>query len=130
MLDDNIDKDDGWFTNEDKTLRYTIYPAGTTRAAIDAGTATVANITGFGLSFMLKRDMGDLDSDVLIVKTSALSQITITGASGLADVLLGDGDTENLGEGTYWHELKRIDPGLETVLSQGQVRLRQAVHRS
>lgn len=132
MLDDNIDKVDGWMTGEDKSLVFTIYVAGTTRAAIDAGTASAQNVTGWALSYMLKRNFTDADSDALITKTTAAGSIALTTpASGIVTVTITDTDTENLEEGVpYYQELKRTGDGVEAILSQGQVRLRQSVHKS
>lgn len=131
MLDDNIDKVDGWMTGEDKSLVFTIYAAGTTRAAIDAGTASAQNVTGWALSYMLKRNFTDADSDALIIKTTSSGIALTIPASGIVTVTITDTDTENLEEGTpYYQELKRTGDGVESILSQGQVRLRQSVHKS
>lgn len=131
MLDDNIDKVDGWMTGEDKNLVFTIYQTGTTRAAIEAGTASAQNVTGWTLSYMLKRNITDIDSEALITKTTTSGIALTTPASGIVTVTITDTDTENLAEGdVYYQELKRTGDGVEAVLSQGQVRLRQAVHKS
>lgn len=131
MLDDNIDKIDGWMTGEDKSLVYTIYVAGTTRAQIDAGTATPQDISGWTLSFKLKARLEDPDASALISKITGAGITLTTPASGVATVALTDTDTDTLGEGkTYYHELKRTGDGVEAILSQGQVNLRQSVHRS
>jgi hypothetical protein len=134
MLDDNIDKADGWMTGEDKNLVFTIYTTGTTRAQIDAGGATPQNVTGWTLSYLLKRSIGDADSDALISKTTSSGIALTTPASGIITVTIDDTDTDTLldteADAIFWQELKRTNAGLEAVLSQGQVRLRRSVHRS
>jgi hypothetical protein len=108
-----------YFTGEDKTLAFTIY-------ASDG--VTLQTITGWSLSWMLKADPEDEDSEALITKVTP-TEVAITGASTLT-VTLADDDIEDLDADTkYHHELKRTDAGLETVLSYGPFQLKQAVHR-
>lgn len=130
MLDDNIEKEDGWFTNEDKSLVFTVYQTGTTHAQIDAGVASPQNVTGWSLSYMLKDSPADADSAARITKTTASGIALTTPASGIVTVSISDTDTESLvADALYYQELKRTDSGFETVLSQGTVRLRQSLHR-
>lgn len=108
-----------FFTGEDKILSFTIYQS-------DGSTAQ--NITGWSLSWMVKADKTDEDDEALVTKSGA--GVTITnGAAGQCSVTVEDSDIAALVGGTrYYHELKRTDAGLETVLSYGTFRLTQAVH--
>ena len=101
------------FTGEDKVIQFTI---------------TDQTITGWALSWMVKRRATDADANALITKTTAAGGITITGAN-TCEVALTDDDSSTLRADTYRHELKRTDAGLETVLSSGACTFRQAVHR-
>lgn len=125
--EENIRPDDNFFLNEDKTLTF--------GAVLDSDGAGV-NISGWALSWMLKRLITDSDSDAVITKTTS-SGIAITGSynSTLASntqravVTIADTDTSSLSAGIYHHELKRTDAGLETVLSFGTARLKRGVHQ-
>jgi hypothetical protein len=118
---DTVDITEQYFTGEDKTLRFTIYT--------DADHSATEDITGWALSWLVKRRKRQTDADAVITKTTG-SGITITSAAaGVLDVALSDTDIANIaGDALYWHELKRTDAGSETVLSQGLFRLTQAVH--
>jgi hypothetical protein len=125
------------FTGEDKGLAFVVYApaaAGVTRAqhnaAIAADTAPRQDITGWALSWMVKRHKTDLDADALITKTTGDVEITLTDAEeGECSVPLADEDIAVItGERQYWHELKRVDPGFRAVLSFGAYVLNQAVH--
>lgn len=123
MADDlNIENDDDWFIGCDYELPVTIY---TTRAH----TAT-QDITGWALSFMVKRRPTDADANAVIIKTTGGSGIALTTpGSGLLTVTIADTDTDTLAADTYWFEVRRTDAGFETVLTHGTAVLRQAVHR-
>ena len=87
---------------------------------------TPQDITGWTLSWMLKRKATDADASALVTKAATLT----TPASGICTVALTDDDTSALLAGNlYRHELKRTNTGLETVLSYGKVNIKQAVHR-
>lgn len=119
-IERNITSDDDFFLGEDKTLSFTVYQS-------DGSTAQ--NITGWALSWMLKKDARDADADAKVTKTTG-SGITITsGAAGTLTVTIDDTDTASLAAGVYQHELKRTDDGFETVLTFGTCVLRQSVHR-
>lgn len=109
-----------FFTGEDKSLTFTIVDA--------AGVAQ--NISGWALSWMVKRRKTDADAAALLTKTTAAAGIALTTpASGICTVTVEDSDLVTLAGGQlYYHELKRTDPGFETVLSFGQFVLNQAVH--
>lgn len=117
----DITADHEWHTNTDHVLEFTIYQADGT---------TAQNITGWALSWLLKRNHDASDADALLTKTTASAlQVDITsGATGRVDVIVLDTDTLSLAGGTYVHELKRTDAGEESVLSYGRARLKQSLH--
>ena len=116
----NITDEDEWFIGEDKTLTVTIYQSDET---------TPQNVTGWAVSFMLKRKRTDTDANALITKTTADDVALTTPGSGVITVSIADDDTSDLRADTYWYEIKRTDAGFETVLTYGSVELLQAVHR-
>jgi hypothetical protein len=85
-------------------------------------------LTGFALSFMIKRRASDLDADALVTLTTSGGAISISGAA--ATVSVADTDTDSLSAGSYAWELKRTDAGAETVLGYGQLRLMRGVHHT
>lgn len=117
----NITKDDDWFTGEDKSLVFTIYQSDET---------TAQDITGWTLSYRLKRSPADLDADAVLTKTTSSGIALTTPGSGVCTVTIEDTDTDSLSPSTYFHELKRTNAGNETVLTKGSVLLQQAIHRS
>ncbi len=114
---------DSYFTGEDKSLVFTIYQANGT---------TAQNITGWALSWMVKRNATDADGAALVTKTTAGGGVVLTTpASGICTVTVEDSDIATIvGGNAYAHELKRTDAGAETVLSYGSFVLTQAVHGS
>ena len=117
----NISPADDFFTGEDKTLPITIYQANGT---------TAQNITGWNLSWLVKRKRLDLDVAAVVTKVTPTGITLTTPLSGLCTVTVTDEDIATLSADTlYYHELKRTDVGSETVLTFGTFRLRQAVHR-
>jgi hypothetical protein len=110
-----------WFTGEDKALQFSL---------LQADDVTPQDITGWALSWMVKRRTADADASALVTKTTS-SGITLTSASsGICSVSVSDTDIASIVAGTlYHHELKRTDDGFETVLSYGLFVLRSAVHR-
>lgn len=105
----------------------------------DPDDLTVAiEITGFALSFMLKKSLSDADAAAKLTKTTAGGGIAIAGtfnataASNLqrATVTIADTDTDALAPGLHYWELKRTDAGLETRMAYGKVVLVRGVHRS
>lgn len=121
-IEQNITPYSQYFTGEDKSLSCIIFQAdGETRQ----------DLTGWtGLSWLVKEDPDDEDEDALVTKTLG-SGITVTDAvQGVVTVTVSDDDIAELeGETAYYHELKRTDDGLETVLLFGRFQLAQAVHR-
>lgn len=118
----NIVATDHLFAGEDKTLSYEVFAAGST--------TTMENVTGFTLQWTLKR------GEVTLTKTTT-SGVTITGVydsvratnTQRVVVTIADTDTENFTAGRYTMALKRLDAGLEAVLSHGTVDLQVAAIR-
>lgn len=110
-----------YFTGEDKSLPCTIY---------QRDDATLQDITGWALSWMVKARRTDDDADALVTKTTSNGGIVLTTpASGVCTVTVSDTDIASLaGEVQYFHELKRTDAGNETVLIYGKFILSQAIH--
>ena len=115
------------FQGEDRLYVFTVLNVAET-AAID--------ISGWTLSWMVKRYNGDADLSALVSKTTSAG-IVISGTfnatpavnTQVATVTVDDTDTISVSEGTYSHELKRMDAGFETVLSYGVFELIQGVVR-
>ena len=118
----NVGVDDAWFIGEDKELVITCY---TSQAY-----TTAQDITGWSLSYMLKRHKRDADADALVTKTTGGGIALTTPASGVCTVSIADTDTDGLDEDSYHHELKRTGAGTEAVLMYGGVYLRRGVHRT
>jgi hypothetical protein len=117
----DITADDDFFQGEDKALLDTIYQSDGT---------TVQNVTGWAISFMVKKHATDSDANAKITKTTAAGGIVLTAPlSGLITITLTKADTANLPADSYPYEVKRTDDGSETVLTEGRLTLRQAVHR-
>src|SRR5574338_326092 len=129
----NITSDDLVFIGTDLTLR----------CRYKDGEAP-PNVSGWALSWMLKRRKSDGDDEAIITKTSNAGGISVSGTYN-ADpdlneqriyVAIADEDTAAVGSpagpinpGSYRHELKRTDEGLETVLLEGSFYWKQGVHR-
>lgn len=116
---DVVNIGDEYFTGEDKALLFSI-----TDASDDP-----QDITGWAISWMVKRRKTHPDADAIVVKTVG-SGITLTSpTTGVLSITVSDTDVAAIvGGNLYYHELKRTDAGFETVLSQGQFVLNQAVH--
>lgn len=115
----HIERD--FYTGTDVSLSFTVYNG-------SSGT-TPKDITGYSLSWMLKKRQKDSDASAKVTKTTSAG-ITITDpTAGECVVSIADTDTAALSAGVYYHELKRTDDGSETVLSSGRALLKQAVHR-
>ena len=115
----NIEKTDHFFAGEDKTLSYEIFAAGST--------TLMENVSGWSLQWTMNQNAAN------VTKTTSTG-ITITGVYNSTRavntqrviVTLTDSDTELLTGGRYQISLKRIDAGLEAVLSHGTVDLQVA----
>lgn len=137
----NITSADKIFYDTDQILRYTIYAPGATDAQIAAGTAIPQDVTGWSMSWTLRRKTGSPDPP-LILKTTSGGGITITGVfnsdpllnTQRVDVLIEDKDTYdtsvnpivNIEPGMYQYALKRTDTANETILAWGSFELLQA----
>jgi hypothetical protein len=116
----DITADDDFFQGEDKALLDTIYQSDGT---------TVQNVTGWAISFMVKKHATDSDANAKITKTTAAGGIVLTAPlSGLITITLTKADTVNLPADSYAYEVKRTDVGSGTVLTQGKLTLLQGVH--
>lgn len=102
----------------------------------NAAESQCINISGWALSWMIKRRKSDLDASALLVKTTAVGGIAIAGVfnvdpalnAQVATVTIADTDTTTIAEGLHYWELKRTDDGFETVLAYGRIDLRRPVH--
>jgi hypothetical protein len=109
-----------YFTGEDKRLTFTV---------VQGGTTTPQNLTGWGLSWMVKRKYADADASAIVAKTTPTDITVSNPLTGVCTVVVSDSDISAMKAGVlYHHELKRTDAGLETVLSYGTLMLQQAVH--
>ena len=103
----------------------------------NAAETACVDITGWALSWMVKRYPADTDLQAIVTKTVALGGIVISGVfnatpsvnTQVATVTLVDTDTTLVDPGLYRYELKRTDDNLETVLSYGPLVVIQGVHR-
>lgn len=120
-IQSNITASDEWYTGEDKQLVFTIYQSDGT---------TAQDVTGWALSWRLKKRATDADSASILTKTTVSGIALTTPASGIVTVTVDDTDTDSLAPQTYYHELKRTTAGNETVLAYGTALLKQALHRS
>lgn len=120
-IEQHVTADDQWFLGEDKSLVITVYQSDGT---------TPQDITGWALSWRLKRKLSDADASALLTKTTSSGIALTTAASGVCTVTIADTDTDDIAPDTYQHELKRTDAGQETVLLYGDCTLKRGVHRS
>jgi hypothetical protein len=96
------------------------------------------DITGWGLSWKIKRSKDDDDDAALVTKTTSNGGITIAGVFNAdkalnaqrATVVITDTDTDPLEPGNCYYELKRTDQGSEQVITFGRILLLRAVHRA
>jgi hypothetical protein len=97
----------------------------------------VRDITGWALSFMVKRKATDADVDALVTKTTG-SGIVIAGTFNAvpatntqeATVSIADTDTDGQSAGIYRWETKRTDAGNEARVGFGTIEFAQTVHRT
>jgi hypothetical protein len=116
----HITSDSDFFLGEDKILTFTVR---------QSDEVTPQDITGWAISWMLKRDASDVDASAIITKEVGTGVVLTTPASGVCTVTLEDTDTATLPSRLYYHELKRTDDGFETVLAYGTCHLGRGVHR-
>lgn len=116
------------YTNTDRDYEFPV---------LDETETTAINITGWALSFMIKRSIEDPDRHALVTKTTGAG-IVISGSfnvdptlnTQLATVSVADSDTERLTAAPCVYELRRTDAGFETPLAFGKLSLKQSVHRT
>jgi hypothetical protein len=98
---------------------------------------TSINITGWTLSWMLKKRLSHEDIEAFLTKTVG-SGIAISGTFNAdpnvnaqrAIVTFADTDTDPFNKGDYFWELKRTTASNETVLAYGKMTLLRGVHRA
>ncbi len=103
----------------------------------DEALTTSLDITGYALSWMLKKSEHVADVNASVTKTT-VNGISIAGTFNAtpasnaqrATVNIADTDTDALVPGVYVWELKRTDAGLETRMAYGRVSLVRGVHRA
>lgn len=124
----NITGSDNWYVGTDHEFICEILNGDGT-AAID--------ITGWSLSWMMKKRKADLDAAAVLTKATGGNGIVISGvfnavtASNLqrATITVQDTDYALIRAGSlYYHELKRTDGGTETILIEGTATPKQGVH--
>lgn len=106
----DITEDDDFFVGEDKSLIFTV------KDAADV----LQNITGWTIEWNLSHEEG---SPSILMKTATLT----TPLSGVCTVTVLDTDIDLFAPDKYWHILKRMNAGNETVLSYGDCVLRPAI---
>lgn len=120
-----ITADDEWFIGTDHEFRF---------GPVVDGDNVAVDVSTWLLSWMLKRRLSDTDVNALLTKTP-----TVTGTHNADPTLstqrvvvtIADTDTDAfVARVDYRHELKRMDPGSESVLAYGTAVLKRGVHRS
>lgn len=114
------------FQNTHRTFRFHVLNEADETQAVD--------VTGWDLSWMVKKRKSESDANAAIHKTT----FSVTGAynpdasmnTQRVVLAIEDVDTDGLSAGAYYHELKRTNPGLEAVLSFGQFTLRASLHKA
>jgi hypothetical protein len=104
---------------------------------LNATETAAVDITGWALSWMIKRNASDADLAAILTKVTPTG-IVISGTFNAtpsvntqkATVSVLDTDTDLLTPGLYHHELKRTDAGVETTLITGLLELVQRVHHA
>jgi hypothetical protein len=116
-----------WFRGEDKIISTPVY---------GPDDVTPVNATGWGLRYVLARTSAS--SVALIDKNSTTpGQITVTGSFSVdpnlneqrVSIVIDSEDTDAIKAGTYYHSLKRTDPGNENILFYGDAILSQVPTR-
>lgn len=89
------------------------------------------NVTGWSLSWMLKKRSRDADAAALITKNTVSGITIVDGAAGHVRVTIHAADTASpFVGGQYRHELKRTDVGFKNILIEGEFYIGQALHLS
>lgn len=103
----------------------------------DAETAAL-DVTGWALSWMIKRSKNHSDAEALLTKTTTGGGVVIAGTFNAdpalnlqrATVSIFDTDTDGQPAGVRYYELKRMDAGSETILAYGELELLRSVHHA
>ena len=125
-----------YWLGSDQDVDFTIY-AVFQRFLVDGtdhANNTIRDITGYTLSFMVKRQKRHLDGSALITKTATVSG-AFNSAPGTntqkATVTLVDTETDTeIVPGLAFWELRRTDAGAEGVLAYGTIDLKRGVQRA
>lgn len=83
--------------------------------------ATAQTMTGWALTFEVLDKRG---GTVQLTKTTGAGEITIGNGDGTDDratVTLSDADTEALGDGKFYYQLRRTDAGNESQIAYGDL---------
>jgi hypothetical protein len=96
------------------------------------------DITGWTLTWLLKRSRHHLDAAALLSKTTGAGQIVISGVFNASPavntqrcvVTIADTDTDAFTPGMCVAEIKRMDAGFETPLASGALELKRGVVRA
>jgi len=115
----DITADDKFFRGCDYILPVTIDNG--------ADPPVVVNITGWEITFTLRRSAGA--EEALITKTTTSGIVITNGAGGLFQVTIADTDTISLAPGKYVYDCKRMTAGSESVLVYGTLTLLAEVTR-
>jgi hypothetical protein len=102
-----------------------------------AARTAIVDTTAWALSFVIKRRPTDSDMDAVFEKTTSNGGVVVSGTfnpdpgtnTQVATVTIADTDTDGVLPGSYHWEMKRTDPGFETILSYGTVELKRSLHR-
>jgi hypothetical protein len=148
------------YVGEDKTLAFFVFAAGTSQAQAEAfvkvkrgtataaettlaGTAVMLDVSGYAMSWVLRK--GDKTADpALLTKSTGAGTITITGVFNASstlntqqvnvalydtDTAAADGSSVVIPPKTYRYALKRTDAGSETMLTVGDFELLEGTLR-
>jgi hypothetical protein len=113
-----------YWLGTDKSWDFTVYTS--------AQKTTIRDITGWTISFMIKRNIEDADGAALVLANGTVSG-TFNASPAVNTqkfrVTLVDTDTDTeVAPGVAHWESKRTDAGFEEVLAYGSMDLRRAVH--
>lgn len=103
---------------QDIGLYVTVYPEGTSDAAIDARTATPEDISLQTYELVIHAKPGD---EIALKRYAPGSGLTYPngGADGLMLVVVPEADLVALGDGDFRYYVRRTDPGAERVVTKG-----------
>jgi hypothetical protein len=138
----DITEDDMVFKGTDLILSYTIYSGNPSAEEIAAGTASPEDVTGWQISWTLRKQPNSPDPALIEKTNDSGGGIDITGTWGSdaasstqrIEVTLSEADTYDptgspavdVRRGTYAYALRRTDTGSKAVLAFGSFRLQQA----